>query len=359
MLGLYIHVPFCRKKCNYCDFVSVPAEGEPVSRYIESACLEMKRYSGTKISTVYVGGGTPSILSNENIARLLKEVYKTFDCSETGEITFEANPESLEFTKLAVLKSLNVNRLSMGVQSFDAAELNNLGRVHSVADFENAYSNARALAFKNIGFDLIYGLQDQPFSLWKENLRKAVSFGPEHISLYPLTIEEGTAFFFKAAKIDEALQARIYEWSTNFLKSKGYEQYEISNWAKKGFRCMHNLNYWHNGEYVGIGVSAASHLNSKRFKNTPDVKVYIEKLRDNEDTREESENIDPEKKLSEEIILALRCSQGIRWTDEKHAKYSHVLEDLMKASLLERVDSNVRLTKKGKLFANQVMMRFV
>ena len=155
MLGLYVHIPFCRRKCNYCDFVSSPANGELITRYVEALCLEMKRYEREKISTIYVGGGTPSVLSKENIAALFSGIYKTFDCSETREITVEGNPESLDFEKLVVLKSLGVNRLSIGVQSFDDAELARLGRVHSVKDFVNCFGNARVLGFKNIGLDLM------------------------------------------------------------------------------------------------------------------------------------------------------------------------------------------------------------
>jgi len=173
MLGLYIHIPFCKKKCNYCDFVSVPANNELISRYIEALCLEMKKYERAKVSTIYVGGGTPSVLSNENISALFSAIYKTLDCSETREITVEGNPESLAFEKLAVLKSLGVNRLSIGVQSFDDAELSRLGRVHSEKDFVNCYGNARVLGFNNIGLDLMYGISGQSFWQWKKKSYKS------------------------------------------------------------------------------------------------------------------------------------------------------------------------------------------
>ena len=359
MLGLYIHIPFCRKKCNYCDFVSSPGNGELISRYIEALCLEIQRYERTKISTIYVGGGTPSVLSKENMAALFNTIYKNLDCSETREITFEGNPESLEFEKLVILKSLGVNRLSIGVQSFDDKELVSLGRVHSSGDFVNSYRNASILGFKNISLDLIYGISGQSFGQWKKNLMRAVSFESEHISLYPLTVEEGTPFSREGIIPDEDLQARFYEWSMDFLKKRGYEQYEISNWSKEGFRCVHNLNYWHNGEYIGVGVSAASYFGSRRFKNTSDIAGYIEKVHSKGDLCEESDPIDYDKKISEEIILNLRCAQGVKWSEEKHTKYGSVVTDLMRQSLLEIDGSNIRLTRKGKLLANQVMMRFV
>ena len=359
MLGLYIHIPFCRKKCNYCDFVSAPGNGELITRYVEALCLEMKRYEHAKISTIYVGGGTPSILSKENMAALFNGIYKTLDCSEAREITVEGNPESLEFEKLVILKSLGVNRLSIGVQSFDDEELIRLGRVHTAGDFVNAYGNARILGFKNLGLDLIYGISGQSFWQWKKNLIRAVSFDSEHISLYPLTVEEGTPFYRDGITTDEDVQATFYEWSIDFLRRRGYEQYEISNWSKKGFRCTHNLNYWHNGEYIGIGVSAASYFGSRRYKNTSDIMSYIEKACSNGDLCEESEQIGRDKQLSEEIILNLRCAQGVKWSVEKHNKYGSVVTDLMRQSLLEIDGQNIRLTRKGKLLANQVMMRFV
>ena len=359
MLGLYVHIPFCRKKCNYCDFVSSPANGELIKRYIEALCLEIKRYEHAKISTIYVGGGTPSVLSKENMAALFNGIYKNLDCSEIREISVEGNPESLEFEKLVILKSLGVNRLSIGVQSFDDKELVRLGRVHSAGDFVNCYGNARILGFKNMGLDLIYGISGQSFGQWKKNLIRAVSFESEHISLYPLTVEEGTPFHSEGVITDEDAQARFYEWSMDFLNKKGYEHYEISNWSKQGFRSVHNLNYWHNGEYIGIGVSAASYFGSKRYKNSSDVTNYIEKAFSNGELCEESEPIDYDKKLSEEIILNLRCAQGVKWSEEKHTKYGSVVTDLMRQALLEIEGPNIRLTRKGKLLANQVMMRFV
>ena len=348
MIGLYIHIPFCRKKCGYCDFVSSPAHGELITRYVGALVLEMKRHERAKISTIYVGGGTPSILSKENIAALFNSIYKTLDCSEVREITFEGNPESLDFEKLAALRSLGATRLSIGAQSFDDAELARLGRVHTAGDFAAAFNNAKVLGFKNIGLDLIYGLNGQSFWQWKKNLIKAVSFDSEHISLYPLTVEEGTPFYRAGIVTDEDVQATFYEWSMDFLMRRGYEHYEISNWSKPGYRCIHNLNYWHNGEYIGIGVSAASHMGSKRYKNTSDVNAYIEKALSNADLLEESEPIDADKKVSDEIILNLRCAQGVRWSVEKHTKYGTVVTDLMRQSLVEIHGPNIRLTRKGK-----------
>jgi len=359
MAGLYVHIPFCRKKCNYCDFVSAPGNEVFISEYIEAACLEMESYSGAPLFTIYIGGGTPSVLSKENILKLFAGINKSFDCSKINEITFEANPESLSTEKLAVLKEIGVNRLSFGVQSFNENELAYLGRVHSVKDFAASFEEARKLGFRNINLDLIYGLPGQTAERWKENLKKAVSFRSEHISLYPLAIEEGTPFFEKGIKIDEDIQADMYEFSMEYLNKSKFEHYEISNWSKKDFRCRHNLNYWHCGEYIGIGAAAASYLNGVRYKNTSDPEKYVLKAGYLKELIEEKEEIGPEKRLSDEIILNLRCSEGVRTSNEIMSRYGSVLSDLMKNSLIEKNNETYCLTNKGKLLANQVMMRFV
>ncbi|MCX5782049.1 MAG: radical SAM family heme chaperone HemW [Elusimicrobia bacterium] len=359
MLGLYIHIPFCRKKCNYCDFVSQVAEDEQILEYLEAIKIEMNKYFNFQISTIYLGGGTPSILSKDQIKELFLNVKNIFDIKNLKEITVEANPESLRKDKLEAFKNAGVNRLSMGLQSFDNKELKYLGRVHSIEDFKNCYKIARDTGFKNISLDLIYGLPNQTKKVWENNLKKAVQFNPEHISLYPLIIETGTLLHNIEAKVDEDLQAEVYEWSMDFLKKCGYEQYEISNWAKPGFESKHNLNYWHNGEYLGIGVSAASHYKNRRYKNTEDIVLYMQNMKSGKDVFEEYEEISYEKKLSEEIILNLRCSQGFLESNEINIKYGDIIDDLLKNNLIEKNKESVYLTRKGKLLANQVMMRFV
>ncbi len=257
------------------------------------------------------------------------------------------------------MRDLGITRLSFGVQSFDEKELEYLGRIHSVKDFERIYQEARASGFNNINLDLIYGLSDQTLGNWERTLRKAVGFKPEHISLYPLTIEAGTPFSGSGIKVNADVQADMYEFSMELLKKAGYLHYEISNWAKKGFECRHNLNYWHCGQYIGIGASAASYLNGERYKNTEDLKKYMAFADNPREIAEEKEEITFEKKLSEEIILNLRCSRGVRISQEIIKKYGSVLNDLTRESLLAQNDGYFCLTNKGKLLANQVMMRFL
>lgn len=358
MYGLYIHIPFCKQKCNYCDFVSQPADPMFIESYMKALYLEMTRYLGAQIVTVFAGGGTPSLLSSDSITELFKQVRRNFDC-RLSELTVEANPESLIEEKLAVLKMAGVTRLSIGVQSFLEKELKFLGRIHSADDFKQAYHLARKYHFDNINIDMIYGLPEQKLQDWKDNLEKAVSFGSEHISLYPLTIEPGTKFEQMKIKTDENLQADMYEWSIEFLDASGYEHYEISNWARPGFKSTHNLIYWQNQEYIGLGASAASYFKRYRWKNVSNIEKYISLINSQGQFAEEIEEIDESKKLSEEIILKLRCNTGIALTPQIKNKYGDKIDMLMGQILLERAGNNIRLTKRGMLLANQVLREFV
>lgn len=358
MYGLYIHIPFCRKKCKYCDFVSVPYDRGLADNYILALVEEMKRYRGVSLATVFVGGGTPTTLTAENLTDLVNGIYDNFDC-HFSEITFEANPESLSEEKLLVLNQLGVNRLSIGVQSFANDELETLGRVHSVKDFWTTLDNARRIGFKNINIDLIYGLAGQTMGQWQNNLKSALCARTEHVSIYPLTVEPGTDFYRAQVTTREDLQADMYDWSLDFMESAGYEHYEISNWALPGYRSSHNMIYWQNGEYIGLGAAAASYLNGKRWKNTPGAKDYARKIIAGENPVEEIETIDASKKLSEEIILKLRCRAGMCITKELTEKYGAAISELVEKQLLEICGRNIRLTRRGLLLANLVMKEFV
>ena len=358
MYGLYLHIPFCRKKCNYCDFISVPYKQELADAYTSALTTEMKRYEGISLSTLYVGGGTPSVLSVENISDIFQSIYRGFDC-KLSEITVEGNPESLTEEKLLILRSFGVNRLSIGVQSFCKEELDFLGRVHSSKDFWNCLDSARRIGFDNINIDLIYGLPNQTLEEWQNNLKSALCARCEHVSLYPLTIEPNTEFDRICVTTEEKTQADMYDWSLDFLENAGYEHYEISNWALPGRRSSHNMIYWQNGEYIGIGAAAASHLNGKRWKNISDIEKYMLKVNSGENPADEIEIINADKRLSEEIILKLRCMPGMCLTKEVTDKYGPAIERLINSELLEICGKNLRLTRRGYLLANIVMKEFV
>lgn len=358
MFGLYVHIPFCRRKCRYCDFVS-QASREPAGRYLDALRTHMRRYSGTGLSTVFVGGGTPTVLGADDLGELLRDIRKTFDCRALTEITVEANPESLTDEVCGSLVRNGANRLSIGCQSFSDAELESLGRVHTVSDFSRAYSAARRSGMRNINIDLMYGLPSQSLEDWKVNLDRALSCGSEHLSLYPLTVEPGTPFFEQGVRVSEDLQAEMYEYSMDALESAGYGHYEISNWAKPGFEARHNLTYWQNREYIGIGAAAASYYGGVRSKNIENIEGYIAAVNSGKDTACESERIDDAKRLSEEMILKLRCRAGIERAGAVNDAYGKTIDDLVGRRLLEQSGRTVRLTRKGLLLANQVMKEFV
>ncbi|MBN1822888.1 MAG: radical SAM family heme chaperone HemW [Endomicrobiales bacterium] len=359
MYGLYVHIPFCRAKCNYCDFCSRPlTDAGLADRYITSVILEMQRYRKIPLATLYVGGGTPSMLAPESFKTLFSAIKQTFDC-DLSEVTVEANPESLNEEILAVLRELGATRLSIGVQSFDNEDLKYLGRVHAVADFWDSYASARRLGFRNISVDLIYGLPSQSPEAWQDVLKTAVIAHSEHISLYPLVIEPRTPLHDRNVRIDEDAQAQMYEWSLDFLENAGYEHYEISNWAKPGFRSAHNMIYWQNGQYIGLGASAASHVGNKRWKNHADVDKYMNCVFRNENIIGETEELNEKKVMSENLILKLRCLPGMYVSPEIDSRYGGKINELVKKDLLQRSGKNISLTRKGMLFASQVMKEFV
>ncbi|MHB9155926.1 MAG: radical SAM family heme chaperone HemW [Endomicrobiales bacterium] len=357
MYGLYLHVPFCRRKCLYCDFVSQPSL-ELLPAYVGAVLLHLRRHAGKPLSTVFAGGGTPTLLPPESIRETFSAIRGLFDCRSLGEVTVEANPESLAEGALAALRSSGVNRLSIGAQSLCDRELAALGRVHTAEEFLSAFRRARASGFGNINIDLIYGLPSQTLEQWKKNLERAVALGSEHLSLYPLSIEPDTPFHDRGVAVSGDDQAEMYEWSAAFLSSAGYEHYEISNWARPGFACRHNLTYWQNREYIGVGPAAASYLDGRRSKNVPDVAEYIRRVKAGEDPADEKEEIDEAKRLSEEIILKLRCSEGIG-LERIRSRYPAAVKELLQKELLEPCGQNVRLTRKGMLLANQVFQEFV
>ncbi|HBU68869.1 MAG TPA: coproporphyrinogen III oxidase [Elusimicrobia bacterium] len=354
-LGLYVHVPFCRRKCGYCDFYSIVRDEELVKKYIAAVGREAAEYADIAPGTVFAGGGTPSMLSAEEITDLFNGIFSSLDKRLVKEWTVECNPESLDKDKLLAMKSCGVNRLSIGIQSFNDDELRYLGRVHDSEQAIRAYNLARERGFNNISCDLIYGLPGQDKDLWKRNLSAAVKLGFEHISIYPLTVEPGTALFEKALTVDDELQAGLYTWSMDFLLKSGYGQYEISNWSRPGFECAHNINYWENGEYIGLGPAAASHLDFLRSKNEPDINKYVQGAVQ----KVECERLEPDAKLGENIMLGLRCEKGVVITPRIKELYGSAIDKLYGEGLVQISADLISLTSKGKLLANRVFGEFI
>ncbi len=359
MKGLYVHIPFCKAKCNYCDFTSFAGCEARFNDYLDALRLEMLAWRGTRIGTIFIGGGTPSLLKPQQLRTLLIDIRENFNCRSVVEFSMESNPESLTEEKLHIMRSSGINRVSIGLQSMNDRSLKFLGRVHSVFDSCNALASARRLGFSNINIDLMYGLPGQTILEWQLELQQALRFNPEHISLYPLTIEEGTVFSRAGVEVDSDQQAEIYEWTMDFMQAHTYEQYEISNWSRTGYRCRHNMMYWNNKEYIGIGAGAASYFEGVRRKNTGAIDDYISAITAGKDACAERDVIGERTLAAEEMILKLRTADGIMLRHDIKLRYGAAIKSLSDRKLLSCDGSVLRLTRQGKLLANQVMMEFV
>ncbi len=381
-LGLYIHIPFCKQRCSYCDFNSHSGLEDLYDQYIKSICVEIEKSvqeqtTFSEVVSIYFGGGTPSILPTHCLEKILTTCSSLFRVSERAEITIEANPETITREKLKKLKTAGFNRLSIGAQSFDDELLKILGRKHSSKEVNKCYSYAREVGFDNINLDLIFGIPEQTIGCWNDTLEKTVGLGPDHISAYGLEVHQETVLckqiddgLFKVS--EEDIQADMYLNCITFLSDKRMIQYELSNFAKPGKECKHNLLYWRNENYLGFGAGAHSHIDNLRFKNADNPISYIKKLKTGQDVSEKYEELSDSIALSETIFLNLRLIDGINLEEfeakfgfKLHDVYSRQIDDLVKKELLVyhppsgAGGENLRLTKKGLLLANQVFAEFI
>jgi oxygen-independent coproporphyrinogen-3 oxidase len=379
-VSLYLHIPFCHTRCYYCDFNTyaglLPLR-EPYVRAllteIELAGAMARRSDGSprRARTIFFGGGTPSLLSVEQIARLLAACSGAFALDEDAEITLEANPGTLTPAQLGGLHAAGINRLSMGAQSFDAGLLKTLGRIHSPQEIVEAFQHARAAGFSSINLDLMFGLPGQTMQHWRETLDRALDLRPDHLSLYSLIIEEGTPFhtWVHEGRItpgDEDLCADMYEYADERLQHAGYINYEISNWALPGKHSRHNLTYWQNLPYLGMGAGAYSSFGGRRFSNEREPREYIRLLKARRLPEVESEEIDGEQAMSETAFLALRTASGLHLpTFEKRfaQPFSRFVGERLRiveeAGLLEQEGEWLRLSKRGRLLGNEVFLRLL
>ncbi len=357
-LGLYIHIPFCAKKCAYCDFYSTFAEGTVIQRYLSALKNEISKWGGLTdrpIDTIYIGGGTPSVLG-ERIGEIVKWVCDSFSVEKTAEITVEANPCSINPEFLRAAKAAGVNRLSIGVQSGNDTELKTLGRTHTADEAVKAVKLAREEGFDNISLDLMLCLPDSSIETLKENLDYITALNPEHISAYMLKIESNTLFAKKSDLNlpDDEGEAEQYLYMCDYLKSKGYEHYEISNFCKSGKESRHNLKYWNCQEYIGIGPSAHSFVNGKRFFYPSDLKQFISLP----ETVFDSDGGETEERL----MLALRLKEGIDITEYYNPlpeSISSKLEKLKDEGLIEYNFPRISLTDRGMLVSNILITELV
>lgn len=373
--GLYVHIPFCIRKCNYCDFVSFSYTQSMANGYIEALGKEMALYKDkigdNKVRTIYIGGGTPTCLSIEQLERLLDLVKSNYSWEKGTEYTVEANPGTLDKDKLAVLKDAGVNRLSIGAQSFSGHHLQRLGRVHSAEEIEIAVLAAREAGFDNINLDLIFGLPDQTLDDWRNTIEEILRIRPEHISAYGLKIEEGTPFHREKEigllePCDEEVELAMYDLTIDSLEAAGYKHYEISNFALAGRESLHNLSYWHNEQYLGLGLAAYSFLKGTRWSNICDIDEYVKTLDSGSLPRKFEESIPPQIQAEDAIFLGLRTLEGLdldqfkeRYNIDLTDKYRTVIEKHTKNGLLEVLQQHLRLTRKGLFLSNAVMVDFI
>jgi oxygen-independent coproporphyrinogen-3 oxidase len=412
-LGLYVHIPFCERKCPYCDFNTYAGLQPLHQEMVDALCAEMERWrlplAGREVATVFIGGGTPTLLTEAQLAQLFGAMHANFRLAEGCEITCEANPGTVDRAKFGALRALGVNRLSMGVQSFQEQELGFLGRIHDAADVYSAYAAARAAGFDNINLDFIFGLPHQQIKDWEDTLDRALELAPEHLSLYSLIVEPNTPLYHwvevgQVDAPDDDLAADLYEMAMAKLSAGGYVQYEVSNWARTEaaglsagpaptpgaspsagggdggetptYACRHNLIYWRNDDYLGVGPGAHSHLRSlsetgepleRRWGNRKPPGGYVKRLRAGQGVEEFSETIDPRLAMGETMMLGLRLlREGVqrdrfaqRHGQEVESVFSRELQELAQRRLLLQEQQQIRLSPEGLLLGNQVFAAFL
>lgn len=394
-MELYLHIPFCVRKCAYCDFLSWAADEKIRQKYVDALIKEIKGYGNiyhdrVKISTIFVGGGTPSVLTGEQIRHICGALRQSFQISEDAEITMEINPGTVTDEKLCLWRQAGINRLSIGLQSVNNEELKMLGRIHTYEEFLDTYGAVRRQGFQNVNIDLISAIPGQTLESWKETLAKVAELEPEHISAYSLIVEEGTPFYQRykgSGKItkktedslqsgegtdrylplpDEETERSIYETTGELLKRYGYSRYEISNYAKEGYACRHNLGYWERKDYLGIGLGASSLVNHTRYHNTADYKKYMRGIKEQKDIREEIEELSRSDEIEEFMFLGLRETRGVSAAEfEKQfgktitEVYGKELKKLESRNLLVCAGDRIYLTKRGVDISNTVFVEFL
>lgn len=370
-ISLYIHIPFCVRKCLYCDFPSFSGMESIFDDYVRMLCREIDEtysdYRGMEVKSIFVGGGTPSVLPPALLGRISDKIFSRFDVDSKAEITIETNPGTLDAKKLAEMKSMYFNRLSMGLQAWQDRLLKKLGRIHTADEFETNFLQARDAGFKNINVDLMFALPAQSLDDWQETLEKVMKLRPEHISAYSLIIEEGTPFFdmFDRGELketDEETDRKMYYLAKEMLSDKSYKQYEISNFAREGFECYHNKVYWRTEEYQGFGLGAHSYADGVRFHNTYDMKEYLR----GEGLRLDKEFLSLQEKQEEFMFMGLRMNEGVseaeflrRFGESMDSVYGDEIKELISEELLVKKDGRLSLTDRGVDISNSVFEKFI
>ena len=369
-MEIYIHIPFCIRKCDYCDFLSGPSGPKEQADYVQALLREIQAAEegeGRSVSSIFIGGGTPSVLDERLLGDILREIRNRFKMKEDAEITIEVNPGTANIGKLQAYREMGINRLSIGLQSPEDRELKILGRIHNYGQFLETYQEARTVGFDNINIDLMSAIPDQTYEGWVKNLRTVAELEPEHISAYSLIVEEGTPFAARKLNLpDEDTEYNMYEAPAQILKDYGFEQYEISNYARKGRECRHNVGYWTRQDYLGFGLGASSLYGKERFANTADMKKYLENSRNPEKIREKEPSLTREDEMAEFMFLGLRMTKGISKADFQRcfgctieSVYGEVLEKYESMELLLEKDGRIFLSREGIHVSNSIMAEFL
>lgn len=362
MTSLYIHIPFCEKKCLYCSFVIAVAQRQRIDPYLDCLEWEAGRKKGKKVKTIYIGGGTPTFLSNDQLNRLGKIIESVFSYSGKAELTIEANPEGLDLEKAKCLFALGINRVSLGVQSFHDRYLKFLGRCHDSRMAVTAFHNLRKAGFDNINLDLMYSFPEQSLQEIREDVTRLVDLGSEHVSLYTFTVEPCSRFFAQGVRPQAGHdRAEQYEFAAHFLTQSGFRQYEISNFALSGRESQHNLNYWQGGNYFGLGVGAHSHIDGRRYWNVCRLNGYMSRIKRNIDPVEGSEDLIPQTRLSESLLLGLRMNEGVdlkkleqRFECGLTKDKTEKIEEFVGNGLLNLQDGCLKATPQGRLVLDEL-----
>lgn len=375
MLGLYIHVPFCAQKCYYCDFNSYKINSNQKKEYLINIEREMKFYKDEFkdkcFDTVFFGGGTPSILTVDELKELVNNINENFNIKKDAEITIECNPGTINREKLEAIKKMGINRLSIGLQATQNYHLKSIGRIHTYEEFEKNYYDALDIGFKNINIDLMYALPNQKTQEWKDTLDKIIKLNPSHISAYSLILEEGTKLYDMYQNkefelLDEDTDINMYNYTIDILKRHGYNQYEISNYSKEDLECKHNIIYWKCDNYLGLGPGASGFIGDTRYSNIEDICEYNKCIMQN--IRPVSEEIELTKKdkIEEFIFMGLRMNEGInvdifkeRFDTDFYDIYQEVMDKLLKRELVRFDGKNISLTQKGREISNSVFIEFL
>ncbi len=367
---LYVHIPFCMKKCGYCDFLSWKGSREDQEQYVRALCREIRSHRGRyprRVSSLFIGGGTPSILDAGLIERIMDDLTDVFSFDEDAEISIEANPGTVTLEKFRAYKKAGISRISLGLQSAQDTELKELGRIHTYRDFLISYDQARKAGYDNINVDLMSGIPGQSQESWQQTLLRVMELGPEHISAYSLIVEEGTPFSQRDLDLPgEDEEREMYEVTAQILAEKGYVQYEISNYALPGRACAHNIGYWTRDDYLGLGLGAASLVDEQRWNNTDSIETYLAHPENPDRLHVDVEDLPVREQMEEMMFLGLRMMAGVRRQDFQEAfgvgleeVYGGAIRRMRELGLLADDGERIYLTRRGISLSDQVSVEFM